>query len=324
MKCTRKQWTAAVVVALGIGGNAHPQIYTDTFTYPAGTRVGNWVEFLRDWQALGTLAESQVITNYQYMTQPSISFKDGCAQCDVTYGPRSVVLQFAGVSLRTNDPGMWNYGADLVQVKFQGSLGFNQLYLYENSESGSVSWVGVRTTRSQAGTVRLLAIDNRVVGQVDVDQNGSWDYTLTKTVSLPPRAGPIGVCGYAGSRVDNYKAFNGVILPSTTSPAPNPGNTIVLDLRGPSSGIWVAALSFGNSGIALANGTVPLTPDPLFFLSASGAFPGLSGVFDGNGDATLGIPIPNSAALVGTTFYTAFVSGTGITVFSNDHRTTIS
>lgn len=324
MTCTWKQWTAAVVVALGFGGNADAQVFTDTFTYPAGTQVGNWVEFLKDWQATGTQAESELISNYQYMTQPNSSVQDGCAQCDVIYNTRTSSLQLVGVTLRTNNPGAGTLGADLLHCKFQGSGGFNRLYLYENSVSGVLNNVSVATTRSSAGTVRMLAIDNRVVGQVDIDQNGSWDYTLTKIVSLPPKAGPFGVCGYGGGLVDNYKAFNGVILPSTTSPAPNPGNTIVLDLRGPVGGIFVAALSFGNSGIALPNGTVPLTPDPLFFLSASGAFPGLSGAFDGNGDATLGIPIPNSAALVGTTFYTAFVSGTGITAFSNDHRTTIS
>ncbi|MBN2491418.1 MAG: hypothetical protein JXQ29_11275, partial [Planctomycetes bacterium] len=137
-------------------------------------------------------------------------------------------------------------------------------------------------------------------------------------------AGPIGLVSYGGSLMDNYLAYNAAIVDSVSSPAPNPGNTVVFDLRGRPNGPFQAALSFGNGGIPLgAAGIVPLSFDNLCYLSLIGAFPGLSGVLDANGDGTVKLAIPKIPALVGQTFYCAFINYSPIDHISNDHRVTM-
>ena len=311
------------VLAIGTTAMAQPWPWTDGFNYPAGTVVGNWVEFSKDWSATGTEAMGNTASGYAYMTQPKVAYRDGVVQCKVTYNSTSTALQLAGVAFRANNPGSGN-GADLLHLKFQGSNGFNRVYLYENSVSGSLSAVSVATTLSQSGIVRLIAIDQRVIGQVDIDLDGTWDYTLTKTVSLPAKAGPVGLVAYGPSLMDNYMAYNAAIVDQVGSQTPSPGNTIAFDLRGRPNGPFQAALSFGNTGISLgAAGTVPLTFDALCQVSLMGAFPGFAGTLNAQGDGVVKVRIPKIPALSGIKFYCAFINLGPIDHISNDHLVTI-
>lgn len=318
----------STVAALACMGTLQAQAWGDAFNYAAGTTIGNWNEFLRDWQSDGTQAVSENIRNYQHLTNTTdtTTSRDCCVDVVVNVNPAGQTLQFGGVIIRANDPGSGSFGSDLIHLKAQGGLsGFNRAWLYENSVTGSLSNTSAAMTSSTRARVRVLAIDSRVVGRIDHDMDGSWDVSLTKTVTLPVKMGPVGLCGYGGAIMDDFRHFNAVLLESTTSPAPNPGNTIELAMRGDANATYVAAISAGTGPIALGpTSGIPLSPDNFFFASLQGVFGNLVGVLDRNGDGTLKIAIPNVPGLAGISFYTAYVNAQpGITHISNDHQTTI-
>lgn len=326
----RRLLVALVVIALVVIASSAAvtaQSWSDAFNYPAGTIVGNWVEHLKDWQATGTAAMAQDIANYQHMTQPKQVHRDCCVECVASYNTAATSsLQFGGVIIRANNPGAGSFGSDLIHVKYQGSGGnFSIVYLYENNATGGLSAVNTSAGPSPSGRLRVLAIDNRVIAQVDTNQDGKWDAQVTKTVSLPVKSGPVGVCGYGGALVDTYRVFNAVLAAAVGSPAPNPGNTIQLVMRGSPRAPYIVGLSLGKGPIGLSPVVgIPLSYDPVLVASLSGAFLGFRGVLDVSGDGAFKIPIPKIPQLVGITFYTGFVNAQpGITHISNDHEVTI-
>ena len=241
--------------------------------------------------------------------------------------PNAKAWQF----LRANAPSSNTYGSDLVLIKVQGSTSFSIAYLYEHSQTGGLSATSTSIPSCTKARVRLLVLDSRAVARIDCNRNGKWDVTVNKTLSLPVKAGPVGICGYNGSFMDEYKAYNSVILEETSStPMPNPGAEYKMVIRGAPGDGYQAAASLGTSGVVLPNGYVlPLAADSLLFASASNVLPGLfknfRGFLDINGDATISVAIPNLPALSGLTFYVAFVSFKGSTFLtvSNDHQVVI-
>ena len=327
--------TLALLVLTLICSGASTQIFTEPFNYPNGTTVGIWKEYLGNWNVVSAAAESEQKRGYQYLVHPQYSLTDCALECLVIYNSTSSQkLQLGGVSLRCNNPGHATLGADLIYVKIQdnnSSGDLETIYLYEHSTTGGLSAVSMGVTPCMKATVRLLAIDNRVEAQVDTTGDGLWDYILTKNVSLPVKAGPVGMPGYGGAQMDDFRLFDAVMLNATTSPKPQPGATLEFVLRGKAGAGYQAATSTGNSGIPLPDGRViPLAADQLFFVSASGVLPGIfvnySNFLDINGDSTIKLALPNVPALVGITFYNGFVTydASGILQISNDHQVTVT
>lgn len=121
----------------------------------------------------------------------------------------------------------------------------------------------------------------------EVDRTG----TITRTASL-------------GSPVRAQRMAT--VLGRTFTPLgpPATGTTYRVRLRVTAeAGVgYQAALAFSTRpGIQTPSGRIPLSADPLFFLSVSGVpiFQGFSGTLDAAGGATLSIAIPNSNALDG-------------------------
>jgi len=81
-----------------------------------------------------------------------------------------------------------------------------------------------------------------------------------------------------------------------------------------------SALSRGNGLVIPGVGAIPLTPDPLFFLSgqARSIFRNYQGILDGSGRATAFVAIPNLKPLAGFTFFTSFITAapSGISLFN--------
>jgi len=320
----------ASVTVLLIAGALGAQVWTDDFSYQPGTQVGSWVEHLKDWTATGTQAQAQPVTNYGHMTQPKLTFQDCVADVEVEYNSQNGGLQFAGVILRANGPSQGSFGYDLLLIKAQGSSNFNRAYLYEHSQTGSLSAVSVAITAFTKGRVRLAVIDSRLVARIDTNNDGKFDTTITKNVSLPVKSGPVGVCGYNGSFVDNYRLYDAVILDDAATPAPKPGNEYKMVLRGFPGATYQAATALSNAGIPIGGGRViPLGVDSMLFASATNVLPTLFknylGNLDGKGDGAISIALPNLPALTGVTLYTAFVNFKGSTILttSNDHQVTI-
>ena len=86
---------------------------------------------------------------------------------------------------------------------------------------------------------------------------------------------------------------------------PQIGASYGLDLASTTPNVpFLGGLSLGNSGLPLGDGRkIPLTPDALLLNSVGNAGLGLAGLTDANGDATLAIPLPNDAALIGLRLY---------------------
>jgi len=100
----------------------------------------------------------------------------------------------------------------------------------------------------------------------------------------------------------------------TRSGPATPGSTIALNMEDPSrpGAAYLVRCAFSRApGIPLPGvGTVPITPDALFWLSgfAPTIFQNFGGVLNGQGQATAAVAIPNVPGLRGFTFYATFIT----------------
>ena len=319
---------AILLLFVATAGLASGQIWMDAFNYPNGTTIGNWQEFKGDWQASNNEALSEAKSVWQYLTQPNRVYQDCCVQCKVKAA--SSGLSFAGLTLRCNDPANGSLGQDLIMAKLQGSGSYAQMWLYSLSPTGGSSAGSGSTPGSATGTIRLLAIDSRLVAHADTTGDGIWDLTLTQTTTVPVKPGPVGLAAYTGPSMDDFELWDGVIMDDATNPKPAPGVEVKFNLRGFVNAPYQAASALANSGIVLPDGRIiPLAVDNLFLTSVTNVLPTIfknyQGVLDGNGDATIALDIPNIPVLKGMTIFTAFINYSGSTILnvSNDHQTTI-
>lgn len=308
-----------VLLACATGASA--QVLTDSFTYPNGPTIGAWVESKGNWNAVSNQAEAEQVFAWQYLTHPSAMHRDVACQCIVTYNAASTqALQFGGVAIRATGAAT---DTNLIMCKFQdnnSSGDFDRLYIYDRP--GASTWADP-TTPSKQGLVRLLAIDTRIVCQLDTDMDGAWDLVINHTSAQAPTVGPVGLTGFGGALLDDFALFDAVLLPDVSNPPATPGSTQKYVMRGNPGDGFQAALALGNAGIPVgAAGTIPLSFDPLLLTSLN--FRGFNGTLDGNGDGSFTFFIPAIAALVGTRYHAAFVTiNAGISGISNDHQVTI-
>lgn len=313
------------------GGAGAAQVVQDPFDYTPGTKVGDWIEHLADWMALGTKVRAPVGSLATgYMTRPSLTLRDCVVEVTVEYNPAGNNAQYAGVTLRANAPSTRPDGRDLLTVSASGAGQFNYLSIQEISPTGWFSGTRRKVSAFRAGRVRAAVIDNRLVARIDTDNDGRFDDTLTRTISLRVLAGPVGTYGLGAAFLDDFRLFDAVLLDALGTPPPRPGNEYRMVLRGRPGAAYQAATSLSNAGIPLGDGrAVPLGLDAILLMSATNVVPGLfknySGRLDGNGDGRISIALPGLPALTGVTLYTAFVnvSGGRILNISNDHQVTI-
>jgi len=311
-----------------VGGAASAQIWMDAFNYPNGTNLGSWKELTGDWKATNNLAEAEVKFSWQYLVQPNRVYKDCVAQVLVMHNNgANHTLQFGGIALRCPSSGT------NVMVKVQNNnysvnqTKFDCIWLYEHPGGSTNS---LNLTPFAKAQVRLIVLDQKAIAQVDSDLDGIWNYQVTRTLTSAPQPGPVGIDGFGGVHVDDFILFDGVIVDKPGNPKPTPGSGLLFDLRGTPSKFYQAASSLGNTGIPLFDGRViPLSADNLFLLSVTNVAPFIfanySGLLDPSGNGFVKVNLPAIPALVGVTFYTAFVTydATGVVNISNDHQVTI-
>jgi hypothetical protein len=316
-------------LALLLASSLSAQFFTETFSYPSGPTVPGWTAASGTWEIKnGRLAATG--SGWRYINKDGFSAKD-CV-LDGEFFLVTSSLQFGGLTVR--HPG-GNSTSSLVMCKIQNNsspgpaTAFNRCYIYE--QPGSSVYMDVPLPRPTSVYCRMIMLDQNAWMLVDADKDGLFEMTVgPKVVNSIHSPGLVGMNSYGPCEMDNFKFYNAVITGDAGNPKPQPGNTLQFNLRGAPSTAYQAASSLGRSGIPVGSGrVVPLDADPLFFLSASGAVPQLFGnyayVLDPTGNGFVRVGLPQIPALVGVTFFTAFVTydASGITGISNDHQVTI-
>lgn len=321
-------FTAAWLAATSAGA----QVFTDRFDYPPGPLAGPWRVDSGAWTVTGSAAQASVSTIRQYATLQRFAIADVAVEGLVIHNPAAPATQRGGITVRANNP---TYGRDLVVLEvINGSpsagTGFDTVLLGEfhpqpTGPGGAVGWkLAPHFTRAR---IRLIVRDQRYQASIDIADDGTWERTFGSTSrAVKPGIGALGLHGYAGARIADFRVFNAVLIDSLAAPYSRPGAVIPLELRGFPGAAYQVAASFGTGGVMVAGGRIPLDLDPLFFGTVTGAFSavflGASGRLDAAGDAVLRVAIPAAPALVGLRFYLAFVTYTPgyVLEFSNDHE----
>lgn len=315
-----------------ISGSVVAQTWMDSFTYAAGPLPAPWKLYRGTFAATGSAAEAEFRSIYQYALEPARVLRDGVVQCDVIYNPKGKGnLQFGGVTLRCNNPTGGLYGADMVLMKVQGSGGFTAIWITELTPTAQFYAKDITGINPfSRATVRLIAVDSRLTVQVDTNSDRRWDHVIEKTGRIQVKAGPMGFLGYNGVLIDNFKQFDAVAYGNRGSTRPQPGKTVMIELRGRPGHAYQAATALATSGIGLGPArAIPLQFDGVFLTSLLGLAPSLfqdfTGRLDTAGDGRVSVVIPLLPALVGVSFFTSFVNhdASGITAISNDFGCTV-
>lgn len=299
------------------------QVYTDTFT---STSLLGWSMSGGTWKVTSlNQLQADPTRTYQYLAWDAAKAQNAAVEIKVFYNKTVAGLQFGGGALR------FIKHRDCVMNKTQdnnSSGDFDRFYVYD--DPGSSNYMDPKAHTSTV--VRLLAIGTALVGRLDTDMDGKWDYTVLRTSTKTVVAGKAGISGYGGVLFDDFKYFDGVVRLHPKSPAPTPGATIGLQLGADAGETYQCAASFGNgTGINLIDGRrIPLDVDNLMVLSfqAPTVFGAFFGTLNSNGIGNATVAIPSVAALKGTRFYVGMVtldpkSRTGIGNIANDFRVDI-
>lgn len=323
------QRSIVLVIVLALAAAAGAQVYVETFSYPDGPTIPGWTAAAGTWAiSNGRLVASG--SGWRYINKDGITAKD-CVM-DGEFFLVTSTLQFGGLTGR--HPGGTST-TNLVMCKIQNNsspgpvTAFNRCYIYE--QPGGSVYQDVPLPRPTTVFCRMILLDARAWMLVDADQNGTFEmtvgpYPLTSVLGT----GLVGMNSYGPCEMDNFKFYNAVLVDATGNPAPQPGASLKFALRGRIGAAYQAASSLGRSGISIGSGrSIPLAVDSLFFLTLSRAAPTIFanyvGFLDINGDGTLQVNLPKASALVGVTFYTAFITfdPSGILQVSNDHQVAI-
>jgi len=322
-----------LALCLVLAGVAAAQVYVDPFAYPDGTQIASWTEKRGDWIVQNGVVHTQTAGTWSYLTKDGFFFKDCVTEADVFYEGTTSVVQFGGTCARhlggPND-------TNLVMCKVQnngGAADLDIIWTYEQGFGSANTPIG----STLAARIRMITVGNAAHTFVDVDRNGTWDVGHTKPLTMLLNPGEVGVTAFfftplvKSSGVDNFALFDAVLMGD--NPTPRLGTTITLSLKGQNPGsTFQAACSLSNApGIPVDSRNIPLTPDGLMIASLilPTVFANFSGVLDANAAAQAQILLPQSPALVGLSFYAAFVTmspgaPSGIENISNDERFTIA
>jgi hypothetical protein len=305
------------------------QVFVETFSYPNGPSVPGWTAASGTWAINnGRLYGSG--SGWRYINKNGLTAKD-CVM-DGEYFLIGSATQFGGLTAR--HPG-GSSTTNLVMCKVQNNstpgpkTALNRCYIYE--QPGGSVYKDIPNPRPTSAFARMIILDTNAWMLVDANKDGIFEMMVgPRALTSVHGSGLCGMNSYGACEMDNFKFYNAVILGASANPMPQPGASLKFDLRGTAALGYQAASSFGRAGIPIGGGkAVPLSGDPLFFLTVTNAIPVLfanyAGYLNTNGDGSVKVNLPNAPALVGITIFTAFVTfdRNGIQEISNDHQVTI-
>jgi len=312
------------------------QEFYDPFNLNPGTTIPGYTEHRGDWQATGTAVQSQASVTFQELVNNTYTDLDACAEIVAIYDTKSPNLLYTGPILRYNGAGST---ASFFMVKVQDNVtprnGWDTYFTYFHA-GGSWKSFGINGSINppvMKARVRLQVIDGptdvQVQVYIDTDMDGKWDITRTATTPNGHQTpGKMGINGYRNAIADDLKFFNATLYLQGT---PKIGTTVTLPGRGTPKYGYIGACSFGNSGFGIGAGkSIPLSLEPLFFLTLSNILPSIFQSFQGRtdtqGDFTMSLAIPQVPGLVGITIWASAVtiSPTGIAEVAPDTEITFT
>ncbi len=312
-----------VLVLAVTTGFASSQTYWDLFNYAPGTLVPGWTEQAGDWTVD---TNKQLVSEpkflWQYITIDTFSALNGCTEITAIYSASSSMkLQFGGCAMRFQNVNT----CVMDKIQDNNSSGdFDRFFVYDRP--GTSKYVDPKPHKKTV--VRLMTFDKDVIGKIDIDLDGKWDHVVVKPSTQTPAAGKLGIAGFGGCIMDNFKFFDAAVRLDPQGLPPAPGNLIVLQLRGTKNLAYQCACSFSNAtGIQVDSRIIPLDLTNLLVVSTQvpSIFQNFSGNLDSNGQGKAGIAIPMAPALSGLGFYFCMITldplaPNGIANISNDLR----
>jgi len=324
--------TRALLFPLLLAGGLSAQNIIETFPFPNGTLIPGWTQQNLTWKIQNQRLVPTGGRSFHYITNDRIKdVKDCVLDVEVIY-PTVQSLHAGGLCAR-HPGGSGENG--LVQLKLQDNSGsgtgaYNTLWLYERPGSSVYTAVSPPTKRA---VVRLFIKGNQAWAELDGDMDGIFELkSAVKTFSnaATKSSGKVGITGYNGAEMDNWKYYAGIVMAASGS-TPKIGTTYTMELFTPLNGgstpiptPWAAMLSLGNKGIPIPDGrAVPLSLDWLWVNSLGFGWGGV--MTTQKPTARFGIAIPNDPVLVGIDLFAAAITldGTksfGIGAISNDHH----
>ncbi len=304
----RSLFVLALVLFSGVSA---AQNVTESFSYPNGTKIPNWSPEVGTWKVAGGKLVFTGGSRSGYISTSLVGkVSDFVIDIEVVY-PKTKKLYFGGVaalmlgSRRTS--GML---VSEVQDSSAGGTGAFNFAFFRELSGGSTSRSISPATKH--AVVRLFKKGRQAWFEIDTDMNGSFDLQLPRQ-SLSAKtnvSGLVGASGYNDVELDNWKLYEGMLLPDKTT-SPKIGTTYKMDFTAPLNGgaaklptPWFGMMALGNSGIPIGAGRViPLSLDILFVNSLGFGWTGL--LLRTKPSATLALRIPNDKGLVGLKLYAA-------------------
>jgi len=318
------QKTTAILVAFIalVACTAQTQTYLEWFNHANGNTIPGWSMEAGAW----TINNKQLVAEprglWQYITVDGFTTKNGMVEVTAVYNNNSTMkLQFGGGALRfiSTSTNVMNKTQDN-----NSSGDFDRFFVYD--QPGGSKYVD--PTPHKMAVIRLGALDNDIIGKIDIDQDGRWDHVVVKPTTQTPCTGKVGIAGYGGCILDDFKYFDAIVRIDPQGLNPAPGNLTTIELRGTANLTYQCACSFTNAvGIHVDSRRIPLDPDDLMVISFQLPlmFQKFSGVLDTTGAGMAGIHLPAIPALKGVWFYLAMITldptaRNGIRNISNDLR----
>jgi hypothetical protein len=193
------------LIAPGTGGgtvnepaeSSRNSTFCDNFNVPNTTTITGWTEQKGDWQIVNNMLINTppVMYDWKYITVDGSSRADGCITARAIYGTVTET-KFVGVVGRFYDENT----NILFKIQDNGASGYWSSYWIYFGHSGIYSEFG---NFGNDAIIQMEYSGINITIRIDVDRDGTWDYTNTMTTTHTS-SGLSGLAGYYSSFTDDF------------------------------------------------------------------------------------------------------------------------
>lgn len=195
-------------------GNRQHDTNCDDFNVPNSTTVSGWTEQSGDWQIFNNTLQTPGNSSWEYITFDGSAQADGCITARATY-TGTADTRFVGIHGR--------YASSITNILFKiqdnGGVGYwNSYWIYVDDNLIKYDDTGVNF-----GTDAIIQMEysgTSVTVRIDVDRDGTWDYTDAATVTNTT-SGLCGVVAYNTAFADDFCWGDTCMSPSVPVPVFN-------------------------------------------------------------------------------------------------------